>query len=1625
MAYGPSKRNNQTWYFSNLDTDSRLLNFKYFTPTEDGFMGSGTQNLAVMTSSRYAQTQVTQDHDKCKAQTFMMKSTDWRDVEITGQIKFTDAMEGAKCAIFARSGDITRPCEGTGYGIQLTPDGIVECILRQWYPGGETILDTNSGTAGDIEDKWIGFKVCIYNNPTDEHVIVQAWIDENNNNQFYKVCDTTDTGMGMAGERCGTNPNEIITWGGPLVVFNIVQCNDVFIRYFSVREIDPFNRYGIGGGITGEGFEIVNDITTLSYVQDNDEENLNLMKNTAILNRAGIGSSYASDGTVNSTLYQLTGRTQSMTIEGYKIRHYSSGKPDDVTREANTANGCPFADMEITAYITINNPDHDDTISFKMYGPSHEDDIGQWYISDLSFFDGQNIFGYEEPHPHTFMDINGSSIGSIVGKKIGYKTVIWALPGGGAHVQAWADKGDGLWVLLQEMDNPDGKEYSPDPDQKIQIRIDACPEIQYWDTPTVKEISPGGVFVGTGGPGGPVDHIDWTSYDNYDLITEISTTDSSTSILSTSTNDATGIVISNTTTGVGAILNGKIVNRMAYFAKGINTPTGQVWGVIWDENGVEIGRFGSSFDVAKAGTTTYDKHSFWDLNNTIPLKTGYRIGVEYTNPTGTDQYALQRSTASIDSSVAEADRPFGGNSSSWTVDATHDVKMQFYKMKDFSGGGSTAPIFPSAPSDGMKDYGGPKWSNATFYLIFWGSTWNTMTNPFSKKQVVDAVYDLLLSKYFDYLIQYGIKRPKIGKAVTNTTFPTPDNDGYTREDIWNVVNDTITRGLVPDNPTGSHNVYCVFAPKDAIDSTTGDPGVGAYHDYAPFPYAPTNATHIICWMPNHGYDLDQYIANTSHELVECIMDPIFSQAWGITGNLNVFTPFDNGTYLGYIEGCDVCIPLEVVDLPRISGHRVAYYWSNQDNRCVAPDSDPPWVSCPVGKTYDIGLQECIVLPGSGTSTGIPVNTNIILAPALTDNTIDSGGPKWSSPNVHFIFWGSQWNTRTAIFSKQQFMDKMTALFGSNYFDYLIQYGAKRPKIGKIVINTTYAVPSGGTFSLGNISQLIDNSIATGLVPKPEPYTNPINNHMYLILPPSPKIPDADQNESGNTIGYHFSISDLLNPSPTNITLYDVVGVATTHVSLDESTNVAAHELVEMMTNPVFNEPRFVGITVKKSFFPTTLDLLEIADVCETTTGTVNGVSVEGYYSDQDGGCVRPTAGPPWVSCHVGAKWNPITQACEAIPGVGGDDTGIPDWDDIGGGGGGTGGGFDNDPWQKAYTGGLGHLSGQISGKVTNGSVVGSVFGNISGVSGDSLATFAGTFTGTTPNDIIGQFSGNIAGTGTGTGNSTNGNKTGDFTADVNGTIIGIDTGSGVGTVSGKVTGLFTAINVVDTGGNTGTGGGTGTGGTGNTGGDPGTGTGTPTPDPATTSPTYVEAELQLLWAIDSMEGDPCSIDSPTEETSIQEIFNAPPDNLYAETLNYRMVGIYVNKISSVFVGKKIRNVKVIMHKVGASPIQGLVFCRIRSGNRTIVEEFPDTIDSSLISTTDVTYEFTHPSPARTIERGDFIYIEYPSGGDATNFLRIKLCDTDKADGEASCLVTFDGVNEVINIDKDPSFIVSI
>lgn len=211
------------------------------------------------------------------------------------------------------------------------------------------------------------------------------------------------------------------------------------------------------------------------------------------------------------------------------------------------------------------------------------------------------------------------------------------------------------------------------------------------------------------------------------------------------------------------------------------------------------------------------------------------------------------------------------------------------------------------------------------------------------------------------------------------------------------------------------------------------------------------------------------------------------------------------------------------------------------------------------------------------------------------------------------------------------------------------------------------------------------------------------------------------------------------------------------------------------------------------------------------------------------------------------------------------------------------------------------------------------------------------------------------------------------------------------------------------------------------GGGPGVNTSGPgginSPDGSTAppAPNYITRKLTVMWAIDTINKDACSVSSPFEDKDLQSIYEAAPDNIYSDTLNYRKIGCIANLDGSVLIGKRIRRVECTMKKFGIGTIGGLIYCRIRSPNGTIVEQFTNTVDSAGITNVDVVKPFDIATPQHTIEAKDVIYIEYPDGGDPGNYIRIKISNTDKADGALTCLATDDGAKTIVNVDKDPAF----
>jgi hypothetical protein len=173
---------------------------------------------------------------------YMEAPNDWRNVEITGYVKFNKGVNYDNFAWYARGGIHTdgKACEGTAYKGQLYYNGKTRFAKEQWFVS--YVFSPYKQSMGSMNGKWIGFKTAMYNIEKNGQIAVklEIWLDKNNNGNWEKVYDYIDDGgWGNDGGECGGRPDQIISWGGPLATFRWDNAFDVDIKDFSVREIQP------------------------------------------------------------------------------------------------------------------------------------------------------------------------------------------------------------------------------------------------------------------------------------------------------------------------------------------------------------------------------------------------------------------------------------------------------------------------------------------------------------------------------------------------------------------------------------------------------------------------------------------------------------------------------------------------------------------------------------------------------------------------------------------------------------------------------------------------------------------------------------------------------------------------------------------------------------------------------------------------------------------------------------------------------------------------------------------------------------------------------------------------------------------------------------------------------------------------------------------------------------------------------------------------------------------------------------------------------------------------------------------------------------------------------------------
>lgn len=181
--------------------------------------------------------------------------TNWKNVEMTGYAKVAGVIANSSNKVlendltwYARGGKHNQeiPCEATAYMGGLYDTGKVGWKKELWFVGGYTDERQSAKVTNSLIDRWVGWKVVIYNINGNSEVKLESYIDNTNTNYWIKVTDLVDDGGWYAkmpdshffDADCSKDKDFIITNSGSIATFR----SDNLIWDFknlSIREIDP------------------------------------------------------------------------------------------------------------------------------------------------------------------------------------------------------------------------------------------------------------------------------------------------------------------------------------------------------------------------------------------------------------------------------------------------------------------------------------------------------------------------------------------------------------------------------------------------------------------------------------------------------------------------------------------------------------------------------------------------------------------------------------------------------------------------------------------------------------------------------------------------------------------------------------------------------------------------------------------------------------------------------------------------------------------------------------------------------------------------------------------------------------------------------------------------------------------------------------------------------------------------------------------------------------------------------------------------------------------------------------------------------------------------------------------
>ena len=176
---------------------------------------------------------------------YMQDKNDFKNIEITFYMKLVESLSNDRIRVKLRTGKQigVQNCEGCGVGFELYYDG--KCrAFKERRLGDSLTYGPMINTIGDIENKWIGIKMCFFNTSRDENVKYELYLDTELSNAWKKYYQIVDDGNGTIGGNgiiCEGTDSQPITWGGPIIYIswrNVSDPNGIILKNISIREID-------------------------------------------------------------------------------------------------------------------------------------------------------------------------------------------------------------------------------------------------------------------------------------------------------------------------------------------------------------------------------------------------------------------------------------------------------------------------------------------------------------------------------------------------------------------------------------------------------------------------------------------------------------------------------------------------------------------------------------------------------------------------------------------------------------------------------------------------------------------------------------------------------------------------------------------------------------------------------------------------------------------------------------------------------------------------------------------------------------------------------------------------------------------------------------------------------------------------------------------------------------------------------------------------------------------------------------------------------------------------------------------------------------------------------------------